>query len=122
MILLCRLDELAIGTARGFDPWGTGEDTLFVVRTASEIVAYRNICPHQGVALNWRKDRFLDAGASHIVCAAHGAGFDIATGAGIYGACLGQALERIPHLVDADGFIRLLMPPPIPDQTPHRSE
>jgi nitrite reductase/ring-hydroxylating ferredoxin subunit len=43
----------------------------------------------------WRKDEYLNAARDRIVCAAHGAQFDIATGVCTLGPCLGQRLEPV---------------------------
>jgi nitrite reductase/ring-hydroxylating ferredoxin subunit len=95
-VYLCRMDELTPGVARGFDPHGTGEDTLFILRRENRVLAYLNRCPHQGARLEYRKDHFLSADAQHIVCHAHGAYFDPETGACTRGACLGQTLRSLP--------------------------
>jgi nitrite reductase/ring-hydroxylating ferredoxin subunit len=92
---LCRLDELPTGTSRGFDVEGVGEDTIFVLRHGDGLRAYRNRCPHMGVRLEYRKDRFLSLDGEHIVCYAHGAQFDPDTGTCTQGACLGKSLEPV---------------------------
>jgi nitrite reductase/ring-hydroxylating ferredoxin subunit len=103
-IPLCRLDELTPGIARGFDPEHVGEDTLFVLRRPAGVRAYRNRCPHQGVRLEYRKDRFLSADGERVICYAHGAHFDADTGMCTHGPCLGQSLEAVPCRV-VDGWI-----------------
>ena len=52
----------------------------FVVRQGDELHAYRNYCKHAGHPLNWKPDSFLTKDASHIICASHGALYDINTG------------------------------------------
>jgi nitrite reductase/ring-hydroxylating ferredoxin subunit len=95
-VTLCRLDALPDRNARGFDPLGRGTDTLFVVRLGDALHAYLDRCPHFGdTPLPWRKDAYLDAAAEAIVCAAHGARFDIATGRCVLGPCLGQTLQPV---------------------------
>ena len=92
-LTLCRLDALPDGGARGFDPGQTGQDTLLVVRQGKAVYAYLDACPHQGGApMAWRKDAYLNRSGNRIVCSAHGAQFDIATGVCTLGACLGQSL------------------------------
>lgn len=103
---LCRLDELPEDTARGFDLFGAGRDSLFLVRKGDAVHAYRNYCPHQGSTMPWRKDAYLNANASRIVCSAHGAEFDIATGKCTAGAALGNALDPVRVVVSDDGMIR----------------
>lgn len=101
-IRLCRFNELPIGAARGFDPLGSGADTILILRRADAVRAFLNRCPHQGVALEYRKDRFLTHDGERIMCHAHGALFDPDTGRCIDGACLGQSLETVPCWVEQD--------------------
>ncbi|HEY9026074.1 MAG TPA: Rieske 2Fe-2S domain-containing protein [Burkholderiaceae bacterium] len=112
-IALCRLDALPDRSARGFDPLGRGADTLFVVRRGDALHAYRDRCPHFGdTPLPWRKDAYLDAAGEAIVCAAHGARFDIATGRCVLGPCLGQSLEPVPLELTPDGELLATIPDP----------
>jgi nitrite reductase/ring-hydroxylating ferredoxin subunit len=106
--LLCRFDALPDGAARGFDPLHTGRDNLFVVRRGDSLYAYLDSCPHMdGAPMPWRKDAYLNADRSRIVCAAHGAQFDIATGVCTLGPCLGQSLQPVPVVRNAEGEIHL---------------
>jgi nitrite reductase/ring-hydroxylating ferredoxin subunit len=103
-IVLCRGDTLPDGGARGFDPLGRGHDTVFVVRQGAALHAYLDLCPHYGnTRLPWRKDAYLDAAGEAIVCAAHGARFDIATGRCTLGPCLGKSLTRVPLELNDEG-------------------
>jgi nitrite reductase/ring-hydroxylating ferredoxin subunit len=105
LVRLCHASELPEGAARGFDPAERGRDTLFVVRR-NGLHAYRNACPHwSDTSMAWRKDAFLNADASRIVCAAHGAQFEIETGMCVLGPCLGQALARVALVESADGWL-----------------
>ncbi|WP_114240635.1 Rieske 2Fe-2S domain-containing protein [Dyella sp. C9] len=97
---LCGLDELPDGGARGFCSSGQGSDDFFVVRRGDTVVGYRNCCPHNGVALEYRKDMFLNAAGTDIVCYAHGAHFDVATGYCTYGPCAGESLEALPIRIE----------------------
>lgn len=99
-IRLCRFDELSANTARGFDPDGTGADTIFVLCRGDAVRAFVNRCPHQGAALEYRKDHFLTRDGRHVMCHAHGALFDPDTGKCVLGACQGQALAVVPCWVD----------------------
>jgi nitrite reductase/ring-hydroxylating ferredoxin subunit len=109
---LCHLHDLPDGDSRGFDPRGTGRDTLLVVRQGAGVRAYVNACPHHGTPMAWRKDAYLNAARDRIVCAAHGAQFDIDTGRCTLGPCLGQALTPVPLTIDDDGVIQLAAFPP----------
>lgn len=102
---LCHLDDLPEGGSRGFDPAGTGQDTLLVVRQGDRVFGYADACPHHGTPMAWRKDAYLDAAGRHIVCAAHGALFEIPTGRCVLGPCLGQSLAPVPLTLHADGAI-----------------
>lgn len=104
---LCPLTEMPADSARGFDLSGQGRDTLFIVRKGQNVYAYRNLCPHQGSSLPWRKDAYLNSDASRIVCFAHGAEFEIETGRCTFGAALGYCLQPLRLLVDGDGMIKV---------------
>jgi nitrite reductase/ring-hydroxylating ferredoxin subunit len=107
-IRLCARSDLIDGAARGFDLEGRGSDTLFVVRRGDEVVGYRNECPHiNGAPMAWRKDAYLNADSSRIVCHAHGAQFDIASGLCLLGPCVGRSLQQLAIHVDADGTVLL---------------
>jgi nitrite reductase/ring-hydroxylating ferredoxin subunit len=105
MIPLCTREDLPLHGARGFDPYGDGQDTVFVVRAGAALHAYEDRCPHHGTPMAWRKDAYLDARGDHIVCSAHGATFEIGTGLCTLGPCLGQSLRAVPLSIGADGRI-----------------
>ncbi|MBQ0957806.1 Rieske (2Fe-2S) protein [Ideonella sp. 4Y11] len=102
------LDEIAEGRARGFDPRQIGQDSVFVVRHAGRLHAWRNACPHiDGAPMAWRKDAYTNAAGTHIVCSAHGAQFEPATGHCVRGPCLGQSLTAIEMDIRSDGSVWL---------------
>lgn len=105
-IALCLLDELVEGQARGFDPLHTGKDSVFALRHGGEVRVYRNSCPHLDVRLEYRKDRFLSADGSLIVCYAHGAQFLPGSGLCVYGPCLGRRLSSL-RWHEEDGWLVL---------------
>lgn len=107
--LLCRLAELPDGAARGFDPGRTGQDSLLVVRHGARLYGYRDLCPHYGdTPLAWRRHAYLDAERRHIVCAAHGALFEIGSGACVHGPCLGQSLTPVDLVVNHNDEVHLI--------------
>lgn len=111
---LCRLADLVDGDARGFDPLREGRDTLFVVRQEDRLYAWRDACPHErGAPMAWRKNAYLNADRSRIVCHAHGALFDIATGLCLLGPCMGQSLTAVPIALHADGAIAVWLDSPV---------
>ena len=106
-VRLCRLNDLAEGAARGFDPQCTGQDTLLVVRQGGRLFAYADACPHHGTPMAWRKDAYLNAAGDRIVCSAHGALFEITSGRCALGPCLGEALTPVPLIVHDNGEVHL---------------
>lgn len=115
---LCRIDDLADGHSRGFDPLGEGRDSMFVVRQGARLFGWRNACPHYDRArMAWKKDQFLNAERTQIVCGAHGAMFTIDTGACTIGPCLGQSLTAVALAV-RDGA--LFVVPPFAPARPNR--
>lgn len=67
----------------------------FVVRRGDEVFAYQNFCVHVGHPLNWRPNDFLTNDGQRIVCASHGALYDIASGDCAGGPCRGRSLRRV---------------------------
>jgi nitrite reductase/ring-hydroxylating ferredoxin subunit len=104
---LCHLDDLPDGGSRGFDPRAKGRDTLFVVRRGRALHAYVDACPHHDTPMAWRKDAYLNAARDRIVCAAHGAQFEIDRGLCTLGPCLGQSLTAVPLTLHLDGEVYL---------------
>lgn len=108
-IRLAHVDDLSDPGALGFDPGCAGQDTLFVVRRGESFVAYRDACPHFGdTPMAWRKDAYLNGDGTRIVCHAHGAQFDIATGECLLGPCLGRRLTPVDIEVTSSGDIMLI--------------
>lgn len=104
MRLLCRLDEIPDGEARGFGPAAGGFTGLFAIRQREKIFAYVNSCPHIGVPLDWAPHRFLSTDRSRIICSMHGAAFRIDDGLCTQGPCLGDRLEAV-MIVISDGQV-----------------
>lgn len=111
MTLLCRLDDIPEGGARGVLPNVRGRDGVVLLRRGRQVYAYVNNCPHYDRApLGWRKDEFLNGDGSRILCAAHGALFRIEDGVCEIGPCLGQALTPVAVRVEG-GAVYLDAPP-----------
>lgn len=90
MIKLCHIDDIAEGSARGFDVQG---EKYLAVKRDNKLFVYKNSCPHLGIPLEWREDHFLDSDGDLIQCATHGALFVIETGECVFGPCLGDRLS-----------------------------
>lgn len=117
---LCQLADLPDGGARGFDPLARGRDTVFAVRQGGAVRVWADRCPHHGTPMPWRKDAYLNAAGDRIVCAAHGALFEVDSGLCVQGPCLGDHLRPMPFTLTEAGELLLTTPPsPIPhDMTP----
>lgn len=113
LVWLAHIEQLSDPGAMGFDPGGTGQDTLMLVRRGSEVFAYLDACPHFGnTPMAWKKNAYLNGDGSCIVCHAHGAQFDIASGECLRGPCLGQRLTALDAVVARDGRIGVYLRPP----------
>jgi len=76
----------------------------FVVRRGDEVFAYQNFCVHLGHPLNWMPDRFLTKDLTAVMCASHGALYEIDTGLCFAGPCLGKELIKV-ELAVRDGIV-----------------
>ena len=105
--LLCRFEDIPDGGSLGALPNNRGRDRVLLVRQGDRVHAYINNCPHYDRApLGWKKDEFLSGDGQHIMCAAHGALFEIKTGLCSLGPCLGQSLTPVAVRVE-DGSVLL---------------
>ena len=104
-ISIGRLNELADPGCREFQI-GEGDWPLrgFVVRQGETVHAYENYCMHVGHPLNWMPHEFLSKDRKSIICASHGAQYEIDTGLCFAGPCLGKSLRRIAVKI-RDGII-----------------
>ncbi len=112
--ILCRLEEIPDGRARGFRVTEAGgrERRLLVVRRGGAAAAYVNSCPHRGTPLDLRPDDFFDAEGRHLVCATHGAVFRPEDGYCLAGPCAGESLQPAPVEVREDGRVVAWTPDP----------
>lgn len=97
---LCAFDELSDPGAKGFR--FRHERSMFagfVVRQGDEVRGYVDSCPHNGWPLAVMDDRYLNAGGSRIICAAHGAAFRVLDGVCVGGPCLDEHLTGWPVVV-----------------------
>jgi nitrite reductase/ring-hydroxylating ferredoxin subunit len=96
--------EMAVGPVDDITDPGCREFTLgdgdwpfkgFIVRQGDEIYAYQNYCVHAGHPLNWKPDSFLTPDGSQIICASHGAVYEIKSGVCVAGPCPGKKLRAL---------------------------
>lgn len=113
-IAVCPLEAIPDGTARELVTPDGRRLTMFAVRRGARVAVYRDVCPHYGrTQLAWKRDAYLNREGTRIVCSAHGAEFDIASGECLAGPCLGQALTRVPAEV-RDGSLWIVASPTLP--------
>lgn len=109
---ICTLDELPEGQPRQCQTEAAEELLdLVVLRHGREVKAWHNVCPHQGRALNWAPDRFLRDERGHLVCAAHGAVFELEQGSCVSGPCRGAALTPLALRVEGSNVFVETRPP-----------
>jgi nitrite reductase/ring-hydroxylating ferredoxin subunit len=115
--VICALSDLADPGSRAFT-LGGGDWPLrgFLVRRGARVFAYLNRCPHAGHPLSWQPDRFLSPDNTVILCASHGAIFDMEEGTCIAGPCDGRGLRPLAIRIDA-GLVMLA--PEVPLEEPH---
>ncbi|MTH79598.1 Rieske (2Fe-2S) protein [Paracoccus aestuariivivens] len=104
---LCHRDDIPEGAARGFLPLPDAPRRVIVVRRGTRLDAYMDACPHYtgGTPMAWRRDAYLNGEGTHLACHAHGALFDIDTGACVSGPCLGRKLTRVALTEDQAGYL-----------------
>lgn len=106
---LCAINDIEDGSAKGFLPNERGRDSIIAVRRGQQVFVYQNRCPHYDkVRLGWKKNEFLNRDKSMIMCAAHGALFQVEDGQCVVGPCLGKTLQKINATVrGGDVFMQL---------------
>ena len=67
-------------------------ESLILHRDGQHVRAWLNVCPHAGRRLDWAPGKFLKSREGHLVCAAHGASFELSRGDCVAGPCRGDAL------------------------------
>jgi nitrite reductase/ring-hydroxylating ferredoxin subunit len=91
----------------------TPTTSVIVLRLAgNEPVAYRNVCPHMGIELDWDARRLLTHNGRFLQCTGHGALFNPSTGVCVRGPCAGESLIPLPVRI-ADGMVILDSPSPV---------
>ena len=81
-------------------------ESLILYRDGDHVRAWLNICPHAGRRLDWAPGQFLKSRDGHLVCAAHGASFELASGECVAGPCRGESLRAVDVSV-RDGAVWL---------------
>lgn len=99
---LCHITELDDPGAKSFEIGdGLWPAAIFLIRQGEQVWGYVNQCPHAGHQLNWVGDRFLNRERDHILCASHGALFEMASGLCVGGPCPGEQLTAVALELEA---------------------
>ena len=93
---LSALNDIADGGFAEVEATIDGDaESLVIYRVGDEVRAWLNICPHAGRRLDWAPGQFLKSKDGHLVCAAHGASFELDRGDCVAGPCRGDALRAV---------------------------
>lgn len=95
----------------------------FTVAYDGQVYAYANSCPHRGTELDWLPGKVFDDSGLYLVCATHGAIFEVDSGKCVGGPCHGASLVKVAIRVVNDvvtlavGRLISTQPPPPPPPT-----
>ncbi|UOV02639.1 Rieske (2Fe-2S) protein [Pseudoxanthomonas mexicana] len=93
---LSALNDIADGGFAEVEAMIDGDaESLVLYRLGEEVRAWLNVCPHAGRRLDWAPGQFLKSKDGHLVCAAHGASFELDRGDCVAGPCRGDALRAV---------------------------
>ena len=93
---LSALNDIADGGFAEVEAMIDGDaESLVLYRLGDEVRAWLNVCPHAGRRLDWAPGQFLKSKDGYLVCAAHGASFELDRGDCIAGPCRGDALRAV---------------------------
>lgn len=82
-------------------------ESLILYRDGDAVRAWLNTCPHQGRRLDWAPGKFLKSKDGLLVCAVHGASFELQRGQCVAGPCRGDCLRRVEVELRDDGSVYL---------------
>ena len=106
---LARLDQIEDGGFLEVEAVLPGSDaeSLILHRDGDAVRAWLNVCPHAGRRLDWAPGRFLKSKAGELVCAVHGATFELQGGVCVAGPCRGDSLKALAvDVTDGGVFLR----------------
>ena len=104
---LIALERLADGGFAAVEATLDGDaESVVLYRDGDEVRAWLNVCPHAGRRLDWAPGQFLKSKDGLLVCAAHGASFELAGGGCVAGPCRGDSLRAVAVAV-RDGAVWL---------------
>ncbi len=80
-------------------------ESMIVHRDGDLARAWLNVCPHAGRRLDWAPGKFLRSKDGLLVCAVHGASFELIHGECVAGPCRGERLREVAVEVKAGNVI-----------------
>ncbi|HEX7907263.1 MAG TPA: Rieske 2Fe-2S domain-containing protein [Paraburkholderia sp.] len=92
---LCALDDIPDGGALEIPADQPGAPGVVVLRRGDNAWAYRNVCPHFSIPLNYEPNTFWAYDAELLMCAHHSAMFRFEDGMCVDGPCEGAALTAV---------------------------
>ena len=105
--LLARIDQIQDGGFAVAEGVLDGDaESLILHRNGDRVRAWLNVCPHAGRRLDWAPGKFLKSRDGLLVCAVHGASFELQQGECVAGPCRGDRLRAVAVQVrDGSVFI-----------------
>jgi nitrite reductase/ring-hydroxylating ferredoxin subunit len=101
--------SLAFDDIVGVDALIDGENESIMIHFDGDTIrAWLNVCPHAGRRMDYAPGRFLRDGL-HLVCAAHGASFELRHGQCVAGPCRGAHLREVV-VSEAEGGVLVFGP------------
>jgi nitrite reductase/ring-hydroxylating ferredoxin subunit len=79
--------------------------SMLLVRRGAKVCAWRNLCPHQWLPLNYRSEKIVSADGQRLRCSNHGAVFSTEDGSPVGDAFVSCGLEPVPVQVDGEGRV-----------------
>ena len=93
---LARVEQIEDGGFFETEARLAGDDeSVLLYREGDVVRGWLNVCPHAGRRLDWAPGKFLRDKQGHLVCAVHGATFELGGGVCVAGPCRGAALRAI---------------------------
>jgi nitrite reductase/ring-hydroxylating ferredoxin subunit len=83
-------------------------ESMILHRDGDHVRAWLNVCPHAGRRLDWAPGKFLRSKEGLLVCAVHGASFELIQGECVAGPCRGDRLREVA--VEVEGRNVILRP------------
>lgn len=80
-----------------------------VIRYGGQLQAFRNLCRHNPLPLDYGDGDFLDSDERYLLCRNHGALFEPDTGLCVSGPCVGARLFKYP-VEERNGKIVVTIP------------